>query len=147
MIPWPAHSSKENYNIEGNLGRFQNHLQKPSCQNCIPKNQISLIKKFLCHGELLRALSFSFLLQAIVFAIFASLEQLPRFVSSLPSAGHVNDRHLANEWQTSKWNQRIVAGVTELGFWLTPVVELAREESMQLQLHFEKHFTLLERKS
>ena len=102
MIPWPAHSSKENYNIEGNLGRFQNHLQKPSCQNCIPKNQISLIKKFLCHGELLRALSFSFLLQAIVFAIFASLEQLPRFVSSLPSAGHVNDRHLANEWQNIK---------------------------------------------
>ena len=81
---------------------LSNHLQKPSCQNCIPKNQISLIKKFLCHGELLRALSFSSLLQAIVFAIFASLEQLPRFVSSLPSAGHVNDRHLANEWQNIK---------------------------------------------
>ena len=86
----------------GNLGRFQNHLQKPSCQNCIQKNQISLIKKFLCHGELLRALSFGFLLQAIVFAVFASLEQLPGFVSSLPSAGHVNDRHLANEWQNIK---------------------------------------------
>ena len=45
---------------------------------------------------------FQFLLQAIVFAIFASLEQLPRFVSSLPSAGYVNDRHLANEWQNIK---------------------------------------------
>lgn len=26
----------------------------------------------------------------------------PRFVSSLPSAGYVNDRHLANEWQNIK---------------------------------------------
>ena len=26
----------------------------------------------------------------------------PRFVSSLPSAGHVNDHHLANEWQNIK---------------------------------------------
>lgn len=67
-------------------------------------------------GELLRVLSFSFLLQAIIFAIFASLEQLQDLYLRFPLQATLMIVIEPMSGKTSKWNQRVVAGVMELGF-------------------------------